>query len=83
MVAGIDERYLALRKGARNAERRAPRETGLFGSKELQLAGVEGGQEFFEEETAEQPRENAHVQQSGLAGDPAPTVEQRGRPGRP
>src|SRR5277367_3043669 len=64
-----------LERREKRRERVARREIGL-GSKELQLAGVEGGHEFFEEETTEQPRENAHVQkEAGPAGDPALTVE--------
>jgi hypothetical protein len=50
-------------------------------SNELQLAGVEGGQEFFEEETAEQPREDAHGQKEARpAGDPAQTVRREAAP---
>src|ERR1700719_784674 len=68
---------------ARREKRRecvARREIGL-GSKELQLAGVEGGHEFFEEETAEQPRQNAHRQkEAGPAGDPALAVEREAAP---
>ena len=39
-------------------------------------AGVEDGQEFFEEETTEEPRENPNGQkEAGSAGDPAQTVQ--------
>ena len=49
--------------------------------KELQLAGVEGGHEFFEEETAEWPRENAYGQkEAGPAGDPPLTVQREAAP---
>ena len=52
-------------------ERVARLEVGV-NSKEPQLAGVEGGHEFFQEETPKQPRENPHGQkEAGPASDPA------------
>ena len=65
---GRDDPFGLAERREKRRERVARREIGL-GSKELQLAGVEGGQEFFEKETTEQPRENAHVQkEAGPAG---------------
>ena len=79
---GIDNPFGLAERREKRRECVARREIGVA-SNELQLAGVEGGQEFFEEETAEQPRENAHVQkEAGPAGDPAQTVQREAAPRR-
>ena len=77
---GIDDPFGLAQRREKRRECVARREIGVA-SNELQLAGVEGCQEFFEEETAEQPREDAYGQkEAGPAGDPAQTVRARGRP---
>src|SRR3984957_12730514 len=79
---GIDDPFGLAQRREKRRERVARREIGVA-SNELQLAGVEGGQEFFEEKTAEQPREDAHGQkEAGPAGDPAQTVRREAAPRR-
>ena len=66
---GIDDPFGLAQRLEKCRECVARREIGVA-SNELQLAGVEGGQEFFEEETAEQPREDAHGQkEAGPVGE--------------
>ena len=68
---GVHDPFGLAERREKRRERFARRETGLT-SNEQQLTGVEGDDEFFEEETTEQPRENAHGQkEAGPAGDPA------------
>ena len=60
---------------ARRRESIARREVGV-GAEKLQLAGIEGDYELFEEETTEQSRENPHGQKEARpAGDPLQTVQ--------
>jgi len=56
---GIDDPFGLASRREKRRERVARRDIDVA-SNELQQAGVEGGQEFFEEKTAEQPREDAH-----------------------
>src|SRR5271154_7305012 len=77
---GIDDPFGLAERREKRRERFARRETGSS-SNEQQLAGVEGGLEFFEEEPTEQPRENAHGQkEAGPAGDPALIVQREAAP---